>query len=143
MFVFKQAYIFWNKNCCFVSILFLSNQDQMRDICGRFYIPYIICTRQHIILNCIFRGEDSWNFSQSDTRTVHDGNVFCWIHTKWGTVVDDLPNSVPIKFGSNWPCTFVVSEKIIKILNVNNDDDRRAKDTKWWQKLTWYLARWA
>jgi len=47
---------------------------------------------------------------------------FCWIHIKWGIVVDDLTNIIPVKFGSNWPCTFVASEEIITMWNVDNDN---------------------
>jgi hypothetical protein len=40
----------------------------------------------------------------------------------------------------------VVSEEKIKVYDVrrtNGRTDGRTTDAKWWQKLTWPLARWA
>ena len=47
----------------------------------------------------LFRGKHFWYTGIN--KSAHIGHVFCLIKTKWG-LIENLLNSIPIKFVSNW-----------------------------------------
>ena len=69
-------------------------------------LPQMLPVKFGCIWPCGFRGEDFWNISQSETRIACGGHICSPIGTKWGNFVKDLPQMLPVKFGSIWPCGF-------------------------------------
>ena len=65
-------------------------------------------------------------------------------HLEWRAGLSDTilkgthPTTIPARFGLIWFRGFRGED-----LNVKVYDGRMTTDAKWWQKLTWPLARWA
>jgi hypothetical protein len=64
-------------------------------------------------------------------------------HLEWRAGLSDTilkgthPGTIPARFGLIWLGGFRGEDLNVKVYNVQRTD------TKWWQKLTWPLARWA
>ena len=66
----------------------------------------MIPTKFQLIWESGFRGEDSLEINQSETRISCDGHVCKPIGTKWAFFIEDLPWKLPTKFRFIWPSGF-------------------------------------
>ena len=69
-----------------------------------------------------YRGEDSLEINQSETRNACDGHVCKRIGTKSAIFIEDLPQMLPTKFQFIWPSGFKGDD----ILEINQSETRIA-----------------
>jgi hypothetical protein len=92
----------------------------------------------------------SFRFIIKQQWTIEEISIFSnSSHLKWraGLSITNLkgthPRTISARFGLFWFRGFREEDLNVKVYDIRRTDERTTMDAKWWQKLTWSLARWA
>ena len=101
-----------------------------------------------VLCSCSKNLSSFWLLKQQ--WTIEEISIFSnSSHLKWraGLSITNLkgthPRTISARFGLFWFRGFREEDLNVKVYDIRRTDERTTMDAKWWQKLTWSLARWA
>ena len=76
-------------------------RDTHRDHLCQVWTPYIVPSKFGSIWPSCFRGEDSFNISQSEKRITLGGHICWWNGTKWRNFIEELTHCLDSTLTTN------------------------------------------